>query len=1027
MKILKLILVFNLIIFQSQLNAQFNKGLLLDGCNNYLEVVSSSGLLMGGDGITIEAWIMPNCDDDNRMIVSKQWCNDQYGYYLSVFNGRLFWSISPDGFCTDNSNYQTSSVQIPAGVFTHIAVVHDALSIKLFVNGDLVPGQFRNGSFIPIYPSFENIRIGAYKNIGGSFGNFFSGIIDELRFYDAPLTAQQIKQNYNVPLSGNEANLVLYYDMEDVTGSGVNLKIENKCTAFSQNRAISKGFLGSRPIIVSNTDYINKELGLQDQIELCGSSSIVELNLDAFKEIKWSTGETTKTINIVNEGLYKVTVETELCNFLEDEIFASQGGVENFESIQLCPNDSIFFNNQWVTQPGIYEEVLTLASGCDSITTLDLTFSDSIKTSLNFLICIGDTIQVGQKKYTTQGNFIQNLTSAFGCDSTLFITIELINEDLLYDFNKCSAIVGSTNMDYSEFTSTFSQISCGTIALSNIFISNPIENKHSCTPGLGNSLAMCVESSSDCAYSTGNDKSVVFTFEVTPEEGKHFQIAKLKFFEKSPLMYDWINGASGINNYPTKFGFRVLKNGIEVYKDEEIISSRDWNEHKISFMNNEAFVAKEKSTYQFEFLPYCPIGNSSPVSVWDLENMSIFTSCLDKENRVLAGAVTDAEGNPLVNVSVLKHQQLEIENIKTDEKGNFAISDVVNSDDCEISVLKNDDFLDGVTTLDLILIQRHILGLDIFDQSRKYVAADVNNDTRVSAADLVELRKLILGKTSKFSHNKSWRFITELPVFDRHSIIDVNEKYAIEKGFKDFMTLNFTGVKLGDINNDLNLKASVESREFNIENINYSIEHQGEREFMVNFFATSTKEINGFQMSLDLNNIEGFDLINSQLKIDQEQRNFLNNNIKISYSTANSIGINVNEPLFSLKLRSNSDGTFKGLNGQFKNEFYNSDMSMKKIQLYHLDKSDEFVLSSAKPNPFSDETLIEFHNEISGNVGIEIYNINGDLIHSKSINSVKGWNELKISTNELGNKSGVYFFKLISGSESRSGKLIVIN
>lgn len=74
---------------------------------------------MGGNGITIEAWIMPNCDDGNRMIVSKQWCDNQYGYYLSVFDGKLFWSISPNGFCTSNSNFETSSVQIPSGVFTY--------------------------------------------------------------------------------------------------------------------------------------------------------------------------------------------------------------------------------------------------------------------------------------------------------------------------------------------------------------------------------------------------------------------------------------------------------------------------------------------------------------------------------------------------------------------------------------------------------------------------------------------------------------------------------------------------------------------------------------------------------------------------------------------------------------------------------------------------------------------------------------------------------------------------------------------
>ena len=420
------------------LNAQFNKGLLLDGCSNYLEVESSSNLLMGGSGITIEAWIMPNCDDGNRMIVSKQWCNNQYGYYLSVFDGKLFWSISPNGFCTSNSNFETSSVQISSGVFTHIAIVHDATSIKLFVNGNLVPGQFSGGSFIPIYPSFENIRIGAYKNVGGSFGNFFSGIIDELRFYDAPLTDQQISQNYNLPLAGNESNLVLYYDMEDFTGSGVNLRIDNKCSAFSQHHAEAKGFMGNRPIIVLNDEYLNEELELDDEIEICGSNYFVHLDLDSYKEILWSTGETSEAINVVNEGLYSVTVETELCRFLFDEIEVVKNVVEVTEMQNICPNDSIYFNNQWIFTSGIYQDSLISQNDCDTIISLVLDFYDENISFVNYQLCQGDSILINDKWIKLPGSYIVNDSGINGCDSTTSITIDFIPLQIVNDtFNLC--------------------------------------------------------------------------------------------------------------------------------------------------------------------------------------------------------------------------------------------------------------------------------------------------------------------------------------------------------------------------------------------------------------------------------------------------------------------------------------------------------------------------------------------------------------------------------------------------------------
>jgi hypothetical protein len=64
----------------------------------------------------------------------------------------------------------------------------------------------------------------------------------------------------------------------------------------------------------------------------------------------------------------------------------------------------------------------------------------------------------------------------------------------------------------------------------------------------------------------------------------------------------------------------------------------------------------------------------------------------------------------------------------------------------------------GVTTADISKIQRYILGMSDLDPDR-IIAADVTCDGRVSAADLVDIRRVILGKSPAFSCNKSWKFI----------------------------------------------------------------------------------------------------------------------------------------------------------------------------------------------------------------------------------------------------------------------------
>ena len=39
----------------------------------------------------------------------------------------------------------------------------------------------------------------------------------------------------------------------------------------------------------------------------------------------------------------------------------------------------------------------------------------------------------------------------------------------------------------------------------------------------------------------------------------------------------------------------------------------------------------------------------------------------------------------------------------------------------------------------------HVLGQEVLDSPYKMIAADINNDKEISALDLIELRKLILG------------------------------------------------------------------------------------------------------------------------------------------------------------------------------------------------------------------------------------------------------------------------------------------
>jgi len=91
--------------------------------------------------------------------------------------------------------------------------------------------------------------------------------------------------------------------------------------------------------------------------------------------------------------------------------------------------------------------------------------------------------------------------------------------------------------------------------------------------------------------------------------------------------------------------------------------------------------------------------------------------------------------------------------------------------------------LNGVTTYDLVLISKHILAVEQFENPFQIIAADANGSGNISAFDIVELRKLILGIYNELPNNSSWRYVPEYcfedsafveEFYDPNSMVGIN-------------------------------------------------------------------------------------------------------------------------------------------------------------------------------------------------------------------------------------------------------------
>lgn len=114
----------------------------------------------------------------------------------------------------------------------------------------------------------------------------------------------------------------------------------------------------------------------------------------------------------------------------------------------------------------------------------------------------------------------------------------------------------------------------------------------------------------------------------------------------------------------------------------------------------------------------------------------------------------------------------------------------------------NSDPLNGVNTLDLVRMSRHILGLTPLASPYAMIAADANKSGSITTFDIQELKKLLLGIYADLPNNTSWRFVDAGFVFP-------NPNNPFQQAFPENAVVStqpdssvhfaFTGVKVGDV------------------------------------------------------------------------------------------------------------------------------------------------------------------------------------------------------------------------------------
>jgi hypothetical protein len=84
---------------------------------------------------------------------------------------------------------------LPTNTWTYLSETYDGSAVRLYVNGNLVSSAPASGS---IASSSNPLQIGG----DSIYGQYFNGLIDEVRVYNTALTQAQIQTDMTTPVSG---------------------------------------------------------------------------------------------------------------------------------------------------------------------------------------------------------------------------------------------------------------------------------------------------------------------------------------------------------------------------------------------------------------------------------------------------------------------------------------------------------------------------------------------------------------------------------------------------------------------------------------------------------------------------------------------------------------------------------------------------------------------------------------------------------------------------------------------------------
>lgn len=170
----------------------------------------------------------------------------------------------------------------------------------------------------------------------------------------------------------------------------------------------------------------------------------------------------------------------------------------------------------------------------------------------------------------------------------------------------------------------------------------------------------------------------------------------------------------------------------------------------------------------------------------------------------LTGSIRTPDGDPVARVEI-EPRTVAFGDLVSRADGDFDTRALLVARDLYgIRFRKSGDYINGVSTFDVVRIQRHLLGVQPFATPYELLAADVDRSGNISILDIIYLRRLILSYDTTLPNDRSWLIVNEAyefldpqnPFFEAYQGDATTFAYRATRNVPPFKAI---AIKIGDL------------------------------------------------------------------------------------------------------------------------------------------------------------------------------------------------------------------------------------